>query len=469
MVLRPNITTTKKFLSSFATPGAQKIAAMIGTAIWGPEDTVKSIQNLSEYISLFQDDKTGTGVSGIKAADLFFRNGGILKFVRIVDTDGAKSTQTFQKSSVDELDIEALYKGTHGDNIGVTITENATTSANRDIKITDGNRTETYTNAGAGFDSNTDIIAAINDSSQLVTASLNTAGTEGNVPDTTTETFLTGGDDGEDSLTASDYETVLNDVLYNEEFDYLLVPGIDSNSDQDTLLTVLENRASNDNLYSRYITGISSNESVSTATSRGISGQRVTVTAPGVVYTHRIDDSETNLDGTYLACAYAGVICSLDIQVSGTRENVNVEDTIVNSTTDKNYYTKLEQEQLLQGKISPVTKRGNSLQIIRDITRYSDETDPRFEGAVVDVVDYVTEELETLLDSKIGQPQTELKRRAYEAELNNKLQIFKTQGIIADFIASSVTEGVSPDTIVAAVSFKPAYNVNFVELQLNIQ
>ena len=85
MVLRPQIITSTSVLTSLIAPAGARVAAMIGSAIWGPMDTVTNISSFSEYVRVFGDDKTGSGITGVKGADLFFSNGGTIKFVRIED------------------------------------------------------------------------------------------------------------------------------------------------------------------------------------------------------------------------------------------------------------------------------------------------------------------------------------------------------------------------------------------------
>ena len=122
MVLRPQIITRTNVTASFTAPAGARTAAMIGTAVWGPVNTVTNIVSLSEFISIFGGDITGDGVTGIKGADLFFRNGGTMKFVRVGDSSIAKADYTAQSSSTNVLEFEALYEGTHGNTILITIT-----------------------------------------------------------------------------------------------------------------------------------------------------------------------------------------------------------------------------------------------------------------------------------------------------------------------------------------------------------
>ena len=466
-ILRPQVITTENVLTSFVQPAGPRVAALIATAQWGPINTIKSISNLSDYISTFGGDKSGTGLTGIKAADLFFRNGGTLKVVRIDDGDAAKANYMAQEGSTDQINFEAKYKGTKGDEIGVTVTANANTAANRDIEVTDGNILEVFNNGGDGYADNDAIAAAINADSSLVTAAVE-AGEGANIIDAITQTFLTGGDDGEDSLSNSDYTDAMDNVLLTEDYNFLLIPGVTDDSLHATIVGKLNTRASNEKKYSRYITGVAKNESISTINSRTSSGKRISLCAPNVKYTHRIDDTQDVYDGSYLACAYAGLLCRLDREISGTHETLSVEGLSVNSSTGKEFYTKVEQENVLQSRAIPFSLIGGSIQASRGVTRESDTTSVFFDEVVVDIVDFVRAEVEDYTSTTIGKPNTEDRRSIWagriDAILNNALR----EEIIQEFQPTTLVEGASPDTYIATVNIKPSFNVNFVQLTINV-
>jgi len=462
--LRPQVITSTNVLTSFVSPAGDRVAAMIGTAQWGPVNTVTAITSLNEFVNTFGDDVTGTGLTLIKAADLFFRNGGTLKVVRIVDGDEAKSDKMLVSGVTDMINIEAKYYGTYGDNITVTV---EAIGSNRSVTITDGKSTEIYTNAGVGYATNSTIATAINAGSSLVTATVE-SGQEATLIATSTAAQLTGGDDGEDSLSDSDYTDAIDDLLWTEDYNFLLIPNKTDDAFHSTVVGKLNTRATNEKLYSRYITGITSDEAIATATARTASGKRLTRVAPGVVYTNRSSDASHNLDGSYLACAYAGTLCALDLEVSGTHETVSVGALIVDSSTSQAYYNKTEQEQLLQGGIAPISKIGNSIQMVRGITSYGDDTSVWTDEVIVDIVDYVTELCEDYLNSVIGKPNTADNRAIYSARLDAILQSLINQKIIEEFQSSVVSEGSSADTILAEISIKPTYNANFVLLTINV-
>lgn len=465
MVLRPSVNTKTNILTSLIAPVGERNAAMIGTSTWGPVDTLTTISSFSNFVSTFGDDVTGTGVSGVKGADLFFRNGGSLKYIRIGDANLAKADYMGQNTATDVLNFEALYNGTNGNNISVTV---SAISTNRSILISDGNNSERFTNGGLGYSTNQAIEDAINASSILVVATAQAGQETINLADTFTATQLTGGNDGASILAQSDFETAFDSILATADFNYLLVPGESADAFHISFVGRIDTKAATEKKYSRYISGIVANESITTMGARTASGKRLSLRGPSIKYTHRVDDNEINLDGSYLACAYTGMLCQSDLEVSGTHETISIDGTIVNSTTGQEYYSKVEQEQILENRIGPVTLVGSTLQTVRAVTRVTNTTSVYFEEVVVDIVDTVTADVESYLNSILGKPNTSSRRAIYTSRVNSILTVLKNQGVLDDFNESLVEEGLSPGTINVTISIKPTYSTNFVNLTINI-
>ena len=464
MVLRPQVITTRNILTSLVAPTGSRNAAMMGTAIWGPINEVVIIQNITDFSNIFGNDKTGTGVTGIKAADLFFNNGGTLKFVRLDDGDAAKSDYMGLNGATDVILFEGYYKGTYGENITIEVITNG---SNRDVQITDGKILELHNNNGVGHATNESAAAEINANSSLVVATVQSGQETINLLDAISQTQLTGGDDGEDSLIDSTFTTAFDDLLLTEDYNFLLVPGETGDAFHSIMKGRIVTRATSEKKYSRYITGIDIDESIATAIARTSAGKRISVLAPSVKYTHRIDGDALNLDGSYLACAYAGLLCQLDVQNSGTHKTLTVEGVIVNTTTGKEYYSKAEQEQLLSGRINPIALVNNVIQSVRGITRNPDTTNMEFDGYIVDILDDIQTSSEEYLNSVIGKENSVESRAIQSARLDALLTTKKSEGIIEDFQPSTVSEASSPDTINAAVNPKPTKNTNFVRLAIN--
>lgn len=466
-MLRPQIISNVSVNTSLIAPAGDRIAAMIGTAQWGPVDEVTYLSTLDEFVSVFKDDITGSTLTGIKGADLFFRNGGTLKFVRVEDGTADFADYTAVNGVTDVIVFTAKYKGTFGNNILLLI--EAVDTTKRKVTITDGTNIEIFDNNGSGYTTNSSIATAINAGSNLVTAAVESGQESANLVDTISSyAQLTGGANGTTSVAVANYTSILDDQLLLEEYNFLLIPGETTDANQNTIVGKLNTRATQEKLYSRYITGTVLNETIATMSARTSSGSRLTIVAPGVVYTNRYDAATLNLDGSYLACAYAGMLCGQDLEISGTHKTVNVEGIIIDTTTNKQYYSKVEQEQILGNRIAPISLINNTIQMVRGVTRNSTTTSIFFEEYIVDIIDEVTKTIEDYLNSILGNPKTNLDILAYTSRVNAILESLRTQQIIESYQDTVITSGSSPDTLLVSVNIKPTYNTNFVLLTLNI-
>jgi hypothetical protein len=465
--LRPQVITSVSTSTSFIKPAANKVAAMIGTAQWGPLNEVETISTISEFVSIFGDD-TEDGLTGIRGADLFFRNGGTLKFIRIEGASAeasAAASYNLEKSAADLIDVTAKYTGTYGDNIRLVVTANG---SNRDLMVTDGKSIELYTNSGSGYATSTALMAAVNERSNLITAALHSGADGANLPDAA-DVFLAGGDDGA-TVAITDYSDALADYLYSEEFQYLLVPGVTLDADLDTLASALVVREAQERKLSSLISGIDVDETLTTAAARSASSgtKRLRLVAPNVVYTERYGNTELVLDGSYLACAVAGLLCSLNYSESATHKTLSVDDLSILKSSGKKYYNKIEQEQALQIGLLPVSLIGQNIQVVRDITRIGDSTSVYFAGSITDIVDYITVTLESYLDKIIGMPSNSLNRSAWASQCNSILEQMLKDNIITEFLPTVVAAGTSVNSINVTVSVKPVYSVDFVYLTITM-
>lgn len=466
MAYRPNIKVNINDQTQLNQGVGLKNALFIGTANWGLEKEIVSVTSFSDFVSKFGKDITGNELTLYKGVELFFNAGGNeIKVYRLDDGNATKSSKVFTGgSSVNVLTFTAFYKGTYGDNISVTIED---VSGNKIVKITDGTNQEIYTNGGTGYSTNDDIASAINSSSLLVSVEVESGQGTINLVNSITATYLVSGNDGLSNLTDSDYTTAMDDVV-SENFTYLLIPGKTDDTFQSLINTKLDNRETSENKYSSYLTGISKDETIATAITRSLTGKRSQVFAPNVKYNHIID-GEIILDGSYLACACAGMMTSLDRNVSATHETVIAKDLSINEASKTKYYNKPEQEKLLSNNIVPVSLLSNSLQIIRSVTRNSEKTSAFFEQIIVEEVDLITETLEDFLNKKIGKPINKKIRFNYELNISKILGDLKNNvGVVDAFNNISVVEGSSPDKITVTLDVKPTYSLNFITLNINV-
>lgn len=462
MVLRPQVNVTVREAITLAAQQGQIVTAIIGTAQWGAMNTLTSLGSFSQSLESFKDDISGTDLTLIKGLDLLYRNGsGPVFAVRIGDGSEAKSTVTLDSGTTPVIKFDATHEGTYGDNIGITVLTNG---SNRDLQITDGITTEVHSNGGTGFSSNTEIVTAINKDSVLVSATE----LDPTLIDAVTQTFLTGGSNGTASLTDSDFTDALDNILQNEDFTILVIPSKTDDSFHSTIVGKLNTRATTEDKFSVFISGIALDETITTAKARIAAGQRLGIVAPSIKYTHRIDGDKINLDGSYLACAYAGGIASRSVEVSPTHKVISVDSLIVDSTTDKNFYNNLEQEQLLDTRIVPITNISGSIQASRGVTRESDKTSIFFEQNIVNIVDFVRTQVFNSTNGFIGDPNNERIRNAIAKAIDGILEQDKSDEVIVDFQSTEVTEGTDPTTVNVTMTLQPTFSINFITVTLNI-
>jgi len=468
--LRPKVNIEVQSALNLTAPSGPGIIAMIGTAQWGPMNTVTSVDNLSQGIGNFKDDineGSDSSLTMIKGLDLAFSNGASeIKCVRIHDGDATSSTLVLQAGSTDVITVLGKYSGTYGDNVAVTITANSVNAARIDLEVSDGVNIETYSNSGVGYTSNTDIVTALNAQSNLVAANLdeNTY-----LVDTLSQTNLTGGDNGENTLVASDWTTAIDNQLNNEDFDLLCIPGNSEDSFHTTVVGKLNTRASSEDKFSQFVSGIAKDETIATAQARTASGIRLSIVSPNVKTTHRITGSEQILDGSYLACAYGGIIAKNWPEISATHKVISVVGLSILESAGTEFYNNSEQNQLLNSRIVPITKIGGSLMASRAVTRHADVTSVYYEENIVSIVDYVQAQVITLLNGYIGQPNLERVRTVIAKNIDGILEGDKREEIIASYQATEVEVATSPDTITVTMSILPTFAINFIEVTLTLE
>lgn len=478
MTLRPNVRIDVREAITLQAQAGEGVVAIMGTATWGEKNVVHTLTSFSQALDVFKDDRTGTTdtVSLIKGLDLLFRDGaGVVKAVRITDGDDLKASKAFDGDTGTEVGVltfSGKYQGTYGNNIGITITANAGTPANRDIEVSDGRILEIYNNSGTGYATNAAAAAAINAGSQLVTVAVKVGSETSNLVDAITQTYLLGGDDGENSLVSSDYTTVFDSILNTEDYDILVIPGGDSLEASEafhaTFLGKMNTRATTEDKFAIFVSGIAKDETITTALARTTRGMRFSLVAPNVLYTHRIDGTQIILNGSYLACSYAGGMASRLVHISPTHKILNVEGLNVLESSGKAFYNNGEQEQLLSVGIVPITSISGSIEASRGVTRDSDTTSIFFEQNIVRIVDYVKTQAFDLLNGFIGDPNLERVRKIMAKEVDGLLEQDKLDEVINAYLPTEVSLGSSPDTVLVNMTIKPTFSINFINVVLSL-
>lgn len=233
-------------------PSQGSIVAVPLVHSWGPADTPVLLRSYDEFRAQFGDYDTagrtavqqafrGEGLPGAGGA------GGVLAY-RMTAAAGAKATRALANTAttpVTGVTLTGRYEGTKGNDLRVTVQDNAVDAARDDLVILDGTvEVERYTYPQADLAA---LVATINASSRWVTATL---GTDGTALAAVTAVALTGGANG-DTLTATEWTNAMT-VLETERFG-VLAP---YNLTDGAVLTSLVTWAKNQNARGRRFTTV---------------------------------------------------------------------------------------------------------------------------------------------------------------------------------------------------------------------
>lgn len=479
MVYNPEVRISINESISLTQGGKETIIMIMGTAQWGPEDTVQSFSNFGNILDTYKED-VDTHSTIIKAADLAYANGAkSVKVVRVTDSGAAKATLDIDGAgpTVGVLTFNGKYKGVYGNNFTV---DTDTQGTGRLVTITNGDYVEVFDNNGDanGYTTNAAIAAAINattNGSILVDVVVKAGSETSNLVNVLgAAQSLASGDDGSNGLVAGDYTTLFDSVLITEDWDLLVIGDSDNtnleNGDtfQTSILGKLNTRASTHKKYSMFITGVIEDEAIATIQARTTKNSRVVLCAPSIAVTSRIDGSDAVLDGTYLGAAIAGLIAGQDIEVAITRKVLTINDLQVLASSGKKYYNNTEIEQLLSAGVCCVSKIGGALKVARGVTRVSDTTEIYYEINIRRIVDDIRTRCQILLDGFLGDPNISRVRKTITAEVDGLLNQAVADEEIVAYQTTQVTEGDDPDTINVALTIQPTFAINFINVVISV-
>ena len=428
------------------------VGAIVSTSSWGEDGKVRSFTNYKDVVEMF---KSGALVDGAK---YFFQNGGKELYILRCNPNAVQSEKTFQGSGSDVLKIKAKYGGSYGNNIAVTITANANDPNKRDIEITDGVVTETYT----ALSTNDEIVNAINSNSQLVVAEeLSSV-----LVDATSKTYLTGGSDG--ATNNNDMIDYIQNYLWLKEFDYLMTPGFTDDALHASIQALLDSRATSENLYSIYIAGVDKFEDISTTLSRtatNSNGRLVVIHSSLYKGDGDLEDTNNWLDASYTACAYGGLLCSLPVQTSPTYKPVGF---IAGKSLTERYYTSIEREQLISAgftifdRLTP-TRYG----CVMGVTRTGDNTTWNYMLDSRRKVDYLLTNFVEVGKSYIGQPNDELTRKNIRSGMLSVLAEARDNRMVSDYQVE-VLQGSDPREVDMNATIKLVNEVDYIDINLTL-
>jgi hypothetical protein len=165
---------------------------MAGVATKGPFDEVTDITNISDYFKQF--GPPDPNVQAYYAADAFFAQGNLLRFIRVGGGSPAKALLLLSVSGGGSSPtVRAISEGTWGHDIDIFVTQGSAGGATVKIEVYYlGALAESYDNLSNASEG-TALIAAINGVSQYVEI---VAGTAGGTIDQPQNGTLAGGDNG---------------------------------------------------------------------------------------------------------------------------------------------------------------------------------------------------------------------------------------------------------------------------------
>jgi len=423
------------------TVGAVNVIGIVGTANWGPLSTATTVSSLAEAVDYFKTDDTNLTL--IKALQLSYGAGAsTVRIVRIEDGNADYSALSLLNGTVAAMTITAYYKGTYGDNISVTVTENG---SNVDVKITDGVVTEYYINQAT----NDLIVAAINAQSSLVTAAKLTS----SLIDAVTATNLAGGDDGE-SVTDGDYVTGMT-VLEGEDINFLLCAGQESDSLHTSMDTHCQNMA-NVGKERIAVAGCDLAEDIATIKARSTKSDRFIFICPGVVVLDTLTGADVTRSGAYAASAIAGLLSGYDVQNSITNS------TIAGITDVEDAYSDAELKDLLQDNRCPIKKK-NGIRVSRGITTSTISAWQQI--TTRRIVDYVKSGVRNAGDDFIGKLNNERIRSALKGVLDSFLNDLVFNEVLEQYTCavSATRQEEIAGVCKVAISMQPVFSIDFIE------
>lgn len=443
------------------TVGQPNIVGIVGTADWGPLDTVTELGSLSEARNVFGTDATSCTL--IRGLEGLFANGAVnVKAIRVDETGtpAAASTKDFADSSpTDIITFTAIYKGTYGDNITVQITNNTTTV---DITITDGIITETYSNLAS-----VDAIVTAVANSQLATAAA--IGTPATLPATITATNLTGGANGTGTA-SSDYTDTLT-TWETTEVDVLVMAGQTDAATHSALKTHCINMSEADTPKPRIGFVGNAVDTVATIQSAAetLDSNRIIYCSPGYKRTTS-SGTEESLSGGYTACVFAGMVVSRNVNESTTNKPV----LGINSFTTE--YTNTNLRSLISSGVM-AGRKFKTYEIAKDITT---ETT----GAFINIpvrreVDFIIAAVRDIGREYIGRLNISSVRKALEGSIDAFLTQTARNNIINEFdengnLAYSVNVYASRDDQIAGIAnvsirLQPVFSIYYIDVDIRLE
>jgi hypothetical protein len=420
---------------------------IVGTAEKGPVDEVQLIGSFAEAKAIFGEK--GNWVQGskdnltlIRSLEYIFNNGGSKVYAVRAETNHA--TYTVKDGSTPAVEIVTLTALKHTNATTISI---ETSGSEKIVTIKHGSATEEYAVADAG-----DLVDAINENSELVSAELVNSADGTEIPaDVTTGAFS-----GWTNATPQDYIDAL-EKLENEIINIVLLAGQDA-SDA-AMLGALQGHLNITAQQDRERIGIiGSNDSKDEddIANHTLNSDRMIFVAPGI----RVSNLEM-LPGAYTASAVAGLISSLPVQASPTNKTINITGLSVE-------FTRPKLEKLVQSRVLAIEKR-EGYRVVKGITTATNSAWHQI--TTRRIVDYAKYGVRSACNPYIGKLNNDRVRGAMKATLDAFLtRMVEDEALVSYELEVSATRAqeIAGEAIVTLV-LRPTFSIDFIKVTMYLE
>ena len=417
--------------------------AATGPAVTSPTDLLDKVKVLGSYAEAreiygpydaFETPLTANNpLTLVRALELAYSNGASTVYaVRV-----AANTATPAEPAAGDMlgnatifDLKAKYPGTLGNNITVSISDKPPTEVVVTLKA--GTLEETYT-----VKNGTDLVKAINESSNLVTAKTHV--NAANKPVVITDVKFAGGTNGADAAD-SDYANGLA-ALLNQNAHIIVAAGQADNVIGDEMLAHVNN-ASTDKVRRDRIGVIGSRAKaanqdasafIGVAGKPAVAGERIIYVMPGIRATDAPGlkaagetappkPKEVTLPGSYAAAAIAGMLSARDPHISLTNKAVSAAGLEVE-------FTSAQLEGLIQSGVLALEKR-RGFRIVKGITT---DTGAFQQITTRRIVDFAKFGVRSAAEPFIGLLNNDRVRKALKGSINGFLADMVTDEMLVSY------------------------------------
>lgn len=423
-------------------PAVGSVVAIPFTHSWGPDGFAVTLGSMADFSALYLPDLSATGL-GYRAVRQAFigenvrgrRGAGAVVAYRMCGSAGAKATVTLQNTTpAAALTVNAIYKGTRGNNLRVTVQTDPVDGTKRDFIVLDGTvEVERFVYDPTVANPLATLATAVNGVSKWVTLAVLI---DAVLLTLVTSVPLASGNDGA-TLIAGDW-TAMEANMESQRFDYFAPFDLTDGPTIASMKTWAQNLNAKGRRFFTVLGG-ALNESVSTAVARSATLNDPDFVNVGVGQITDLDMLDVNgnpvvLSTSQFAPRLAGVMSALgeDRSLSGSRiANVTIQNAANESGIDSAY----------DGGVVVLTMDSDPdapVHVEKGLTTYTTKTNTAVPYPIFKTPKFVRtmHDLQVEIDAwvrsnVIGQLQVNSKTRSSVlAEMARRLQLREDAGII---------------------------------------